>query len=87
MKTIRGFRDVHEATKHKTEHVDLGKKGSFTVHKGRLHRALGIPEGQKIPAGRIQAALKSKRTFEGQSVAEMARSAKGFKAMRHGKKK
>jgi hypothetical protein len=28
-------------------------------HKGKLHRELGIPEGQKIPAGRLQAAEHS----------------------------
>lgn len=69
----------------KTQKVSLGHKGAFTVHKGRLHRALGIPEGTKIPAARIQSALHSTRKFEGQSVAEMARSAKGFAGMKHGK--
>lgn len=29
-------------------------------HKGKLHRELGIPEGQKIPAKRLQAAEHSK---------------------------
>lgn len=28
-------------------------------HKGRLHEALGVPEGQKIPASRIAAAKNS----------------------------
>lgn len=28
-------------------------------HKGKLHRELGIPEGQKIPAGRLAAAERS----------------------------
>jgi len=28
-------------------------------HKGNLHRALGIPEDQKIPASRIAEATKS----------------------------
>lgn len=27
--------------------------------KGKLHRALGIPEGEKIPAGRLKAATRS----------------------------
>jgi hypothetical protein len=44
----------------KTEKVDLGKKGSFTVHKGALHRALGIPEGETIGQKRIKAAEHSK---------------------------
>lgn len=29
-------------------------------HHGRLHRALGIPEGQPIPESRLRAALHSK---------------------------
>jgi hypothetical protein len=28
-------------------------------HKGKLHRELGIPEKQKIPAGRLAAAAHS----------------------------
>jgi hypothetical protein len=28
-------------------------------HKGKLHRALGIPKGQKIPIARLQAAKHS----------------------------
>ena len=29
-----------------------------TKNKGALHRALGVPEGQKIPAKRLEAAAK-----------------------------
>lgn len=29
-------------------------------HKGLLHRKLGVPEGQKIPASKLNKALKSK---------------------------
>jgi len=29
-----------------------------TKNKGALHRNLGVPEGQKIPAGKIKAAAK-----------------------------
>lgn len=29
-------------------------------HKGKLHKALGVPQGQKIPAGKLAAAKKSK---------------------------
>jgi hypothetical protein len=28
-------------------------------HKGALHRALGVPEGQKIPESKMQAASKN----------------------------
>lgn len=60
-----------------TQKVDLGKKGSFSIHKGALHRALGVPEGKKIPAGMLTSALHSKNAH----VRAMARSAKGLKAM------
>lgn len=29
-----------------------------TKNKGGLHRALGVPEGEKIPAGKVAAAAK-----------------------------
>lgn len=59
------------------QHVSLGKKGSFNVHKGKLHRALGIPEGEKIGQARISKALKSKKP----AIRRMARSAKGLTHM------
>ena len=31
-----------------------------TMHKGALHRALGVPEGKKIPAKKMAAAAHSK---------------------------
>lgn len=33
---------------------------SAIKHPGALHRALGVPEGQDIPAGKLQAAEHSK---------------------------
>jgi hypothetical protein len=63
--------------------VNLGKKGSFNVHKGALHRALNVPEGEKIPAKKMAQARNSKS----EHVRAMARSAKGLKAMRHGSRK
>jgi len=57
--------------------VNLGSKGSFTVRKGRLHKALGIPEDQTIPESRLNSALHSTNP----SVRRMAASAKGLKAM------
>ena len=59
--------------------VNLGKKGSFHVHKGALHRALGVPEGEKIPASKMAEARNSSKPH----VRAMARSAKGLKAMHH----
>lgn len=62
----------------KTQTVDLGKKGSFTVHKGKLHRALGIPEDETIPASDLK--IKSSDSSE---MKHMKSSAKGLKAMSH----
>lgn len=64
-------------TKAKTKTVDLGSKGSFKEHPGALHRALGIPEGEKIP----------EKDLEGHHSGRLGRmiaSAKGFKAMHKG---
>lgn len=36
------------------------RKWIHKLRKGGLHRSLGIPLGQKIPAARIRAALKAK---------------------------
>jgi hypothetical protein len=63
--------------KKKTQHVDLGEAGSFTSHPGKLHRALGIPLDEKIPAS-------DKKPHAGDSpeLAHMRASAKGFAAMK-----
>jgi hypothetical protein len=65
----------------KTQVVDLGKKGSFKVRKGALHRALGVPEGEKLGQDRIRKALKSRNP----EIRRMARSAKGLTHMKRGK--
>jgi hypothetical protein len=43
---------------------------------GALHRALGIPQGEKIPTGRLAAAAKSKGR-----LGKMARLAQTLKKM------
>lgn len=43
--------------------------------KGRLHRALGIPEDEKIPASKLNKAAKEKG-----KVGKMARMAKTLKS-------
>lgn len=63
----------------KVQKVSLGKNGSFKVHKGALHRALGVPEGEKIPASKLAGHHSGK-------LGRMIASAKGFKAMKHGGK-
>jgi hypothetical protein len=64
--------------KKKTQHVDLGEKGSFTTHNGKLHAALGIPQDEKIPASE-----KEPHKGDSPELAAMRRSAKGFAAMKH----
>jgi len=65
---------VKDAMTKKTKKVDLGSKGSFDVHPGALHRALGVPQGDKIP----EKDLQGKHTGR---LGRMIASAKGFKAM------
>lgn len=60
--------------------VNLGKKGSFDVKPGALHRDLGIPLGEPIPEKRLQEAAHSSKP----QVRRRAISAEGFKHMRHG---
>ena len=44
---------------------------------GQLHKDLGVPQGQKIPAGKIEAAAKQKG-----KVGQRARFAKTLKGLR-----
>jgi hypothetical protein len=62
---------------HKIQHVSLGEHGSFDVHKGKLHRALGIPEGTKIPAS-----AKEPHSGDSPEMKRMRASAKGFSKMK-----
>jgi hypothetical protein len=47
---------------------------------GQLHRDLGVPQGQKLPPGKLEAAAKSKG-----KVGQRARLAKSLKGMGRGK--
>lgn len=58
--------------------VDLGKKGSFTVKRGALHEALGIPQDETIPAS-----AKEPHSGDSPRLARMRASAKGFSKMSH----
>lgn len=62
---------------HATKTVNLGHKGSFTEHPGALHRALGIPQGEKIPESKLEGHHAGR-------LGRMIASAKGFKAMHKG---
>jgi hypothetical protein len=56
--------------------VDLGTKGSFKLRKGALHRALGIPEGTKIPKSKLEP-----KPGDSPELKRMKASAKGLEAM------
>lgn len=51
--------------------------GEATKNKGGLHRSLGVPEGQKIPASKVSEAAK-----RGGKVGKQARLAKTLKGLR-----
>lgn len=65
-------------SKHKTKTVDLGEKGSWTSHPGRLHRELGVPQGEKLGTARIESALSSTNP----QTRRDARAAKGYMGMK-----
>ncbi len=46
-------------------------------HKGKLHKALGVPKGQKIPASKLAKAAKSKSPAM-RKMANFAKNAKKF---------
>lgn len=48
------------------------------LRKGGLHRALNIPEDEKIPADRLEAAKNSSNSHV-QHMANIAATMKGFK--------
>jgi hypothetical protein len=52
---------------------------SIVKHPGKLHRALHIPEGQRIPAARLNAAKHSRNP----DVRRMASLAQTFKNSKH----
>ena len=49
-----------------------------TKNKGKLHRALGVKEGEKIPSKKLTKAEKSKSPTIRKEV-NLARTLKGFK--------
>lgn len=63
----------------KTQYVGLGKKGSFNIKKGALHKMLGVPQGQKIPASKLKP-----KAGDSTLLRRRKASAKGLKAMHHG---
>lgn len=55
------------------------QKAAATMHKGGLHRALGVPAGKNIPRSRIEEATRSKnpRIRKMASLAETFAKARG----------
>jgi hypothetical protein len=63
-----------------THEVNLGRKGSFSIKEGSLHRMLHIPEGEKIGQERMkQAANSSNQTLRRKAVSGL-----GLSHMNHG---
>lgn len=60
--------------------VDLGRKGSFHVQKGALHKMLHIPEGEKIGKERMEKAAHSSNPL----LRKRAVSGLGLSSMKHG---
>jgi hypothetical protein len=63
--------------KTKVETIDIGKN-SFKVHKGALHKALGVPLDTPVGQARIKKAEKSKNP----EIRRMADSAEGLTHMK-----
>lgn len=61
----------------KAHKVNLGSHGTFDVHSGKLHEALGIPTDEPIGQKRIDKAEHSDKP----SIRRMAQSAKGLTHM------
>lgn len=62
----------------KKETIDLGSKGNISIKPGGLHRSLGIPQSEKIPAGKLEEAEQ-----EGGKVGKQARLAATMKTWKH----
>jgi hypothetical protein len=58
------------------------KKKPIKFKKGGLHRQLGVPEGQKIPASKMSAARKKAKKSPNSLLAKRLRLAKGLAKMR-----
>lgn len=58
---------------------DHWMQAAFSAHPGRLHRALHVADGQKIPASRLASAARSSDPH----MRQMANLAKRGKAAKH----
>lgn len=64
--------------KKKKKTIDLGSKGTIKIKPGGLHKSLGVPMGQKIPAGQEEEAAS-----KGGKVGKQARLALAMKSWKH----
>lgn len=62
---------------HKPHNVSL-YRALHHLNKGGLHRALGVPEGEKIPEERLETARNSSNSHV-RRMAELAHTMKGWK--------
>jgi hypothetical protein len=59
--------------------VEKWVQKAFSKNKGKLHRALGVAAGKKIPAGKL-----AKATSKGGKLGKEARLAQTAKKFHHG---
>ena len=76
------------AARKKTQKISSPGKKPITFEKGGLHRSLGVPQGQKIPAKKVAAAAKGEYGPKAQKQAVMAKGllASGRKTAAKGRK-
>lgn len=55
---------------------------TFSHNKGKLHRRLGVPEGQKIPESKLESAANSRDPSLRKEVV-LAKTGKRFAGKRH----
>jgi hypothetical protein len=74
------FHHLPEKHSMATHNVDLGKKGSFKVKEGSLHRMLHVPQGEKIGEEKMKKASHSSNP----TLRKKAISGLGLSHMHHG---
>ena len=58
----------------KTQTIKSSGKKPITFEKGGLHRSLGVPQGEKIPAKKVAAAARGAYGPKAQKQAQFAQS-------------
>lgn len=60
------------AARKKTQTIKSAGEKPITFEKGGLHRSLGVPQGEKIPAKKVAAAAKGEYGPKAQKQAQFA---------------